>query len=374
MTTDITDAFGRLRVDEWRSKEGFSDEIESFQTRLFAPEGNLQDTFNDWLKGKNQPCLFGRAAASQGRISYCILVESDILKGNVYVRDKIQAARKGWWKQSFDGASSAFVLAVVSRRISEALPDDNMAAFARIITSLYLMDDVEHDRVYMDELFLERPGKARTTWRWKVGVNYFCAQGDKRWWCDHRIPGGMALSSNSVGHLVKSGALVKAMKALESAVGGPSDNWVATPVDSLETALVLAMRTIGNAADGPSGKVTRLRPLETGSLVPRATCPFSLPKDLQSKSYCLYDGDYHTDYTLPKDYFKPDVLKPVDGMRHELEFTYLFEKNDSAYVTMGDGEQIRGVKEAVHASQKRRRVDPDEGPITAFENLLAALE
>ena len=57
------------------------------------------------------------------------------------------------------------------------------------------------------------------TWEWLAGVNYFCAQGDRRWWHDHRIPGGMALSVNSVGHLAKAGKISEALASLNKELG-----------------------------------------------------------------------------------------------------------------------------------------------------------
>src|SRR6266498_3609476 len=93
------------------------------------------------------------------------------------------------------------------------------------LCSLYLLQDIVPDQIFHDELWLEKPGRDGTTWQWLAGVNYFCAQGDKRWWEDHRIPGGMAFSVNSVGHMVKSGILAKGMLALEAALAAPPEGW-----------------------------------------------------------------------------------------------------------------------------------------------------
>jgi hypothetical protein len=30
--------------------------------------------------------------------------------------------------------------------------------------------------------------------------NVFCAQADRRWWHDHRMPGGIMITSNALGH------------------------------------------------------------------------------------------------------------------------------------------------------------------------------
>jgi hypothetical protein len=72
------------------------------------------------------------------------------------------------------------------------------------LCSLYLLEEVAPDRIFLDEIWLEKPGRDATTWRWHAGVNSFRAQGDGRWWQDHLMPGGIAFSVNSVGHMVKS--------------------------------------------------------------------------------------------------------------------------------------------------------------------------
>jgi hypothetical protein len=196
----------------------------------------------------------------------------------------------------------------------------------------------------LDEIFLEKPGTRQTTWKWKVGVNYFCAQADKRWWHDHRIPGGMAFSANSVGHMVKSGKLAAVMKQLEKALSAPEEGWDASVIDSLEKALGLAMRTISNAAETVSGKATELLPLPTDpNAMPVITCPFKIPSDLAERNFCEYAGHYHTDYTIPSEYFAPDVERPAWVRRHTLDFTYLFHSHveNPAFVTMGEGQPIR---------------------------------
>jgi len=67
--------------------------------------------------------------------------------------------------------------------------------------------------------------------------------------------------------------------------------------------LELAMRTIDMAANAVSGKATELLPGPTGM----AECPVKLSKKVHDKNYCEYKGYYHTDYTLPSEYFSPDI-------------------------------------------------------------------
>jgi hypothetical protein len=212
---------------------------------------------------------------------------------------------------------------------------------AKRLCSLYLLDDCEEDRILYDDIFLEKPGNARATWKWKTGVNYFSAQGDGRWWADHRIPGGMAFSVNAVGHMVKSGRLKELMEDLNADLGVSDESWSASGVDSLPKALILAMKTIANAANSVSGKATELLPEQP--IDAEIKCPVELPPDLVGKSHCVYGGHYHTDYTIPSEYFVPDVTRPEATPEHRLDFTYLFDDRaaNPAHQTMGKGQRTR---------------------------------
>jgi hypothetical protein len=336
----------KLQTDAWRVDAGFSPEVDSVNHALFKADisdAEIVAVLNEWMQ-KHQPCLFGRIAAKRGLISYCILTDSDLEGTDETISEKIGAAHTLWSREGFEGSKSAFVLAAVSSRIAYAEPNATTLELAKTLCSFLLMTDIKPDRIYLDELLLELPTTDRLTWRWDVGVNYFSAHGDVRWWNDHRIPGGMAFSTNSVGHMVKSGKLALAIREIEEIMGLPQGSLVNTPVDSLEKALEMAMRTIHNASNATSGKATELLPLPTDpSELPVASCPIKLPADLVEKNFCEYLGRYHTDYTIPSEYFLPDVERPANLKTHVLDFTYLFD--DSIYnpdfVRMGEGRRIR---------------------------------
>src|SRR5205823_1902148 len=116
------------------------------------------------------------------------------------VRRRIMDDHLKWTRESFEGRSSNFVLLVISPRISAAIPSSDVLEFAKLLAQLYLQeDDIEPDRVYHDAAYLKIPDHRERVLKWKAGVNYFSAHGDRRWWQDHRIPGGLGFSTNSVG-------------------------------------------------------------------------------------------------------------------------------------------------------------------------------
>jgi len=345
---NIKEILDQLKPDPWRTEVGFSPDIQMANQILFDPQSNdttCSDVINQWLETKkNQPCLFGKLGARLGLISYCSLKEKDLYRPEDEVKKIIQDARTKWSAEGYYGEKSAFVIAVVSEKIANAIPDNAVKELAKRICFLYLETEVEEDKEYHDSICLEFPTRHRETFEWPTGINYFCSQGDKRWWQDHRIPGGMAFSINSVGHMVKAGKLNNKMPELQKIIGEEDEEWTPRQIDSLQEALEFAMRTIHLAADGVSGKATNLLLLpEDKMTLPVQNCPIDLPKFLKDKNFCEYQGFYHTDVTIPSEYFVPDIEKPPNQGSHSLDFTYLFHKDieNPYFETMGEGRRIR---------------------------------
>jgi hypothetical protein len=361
MAEELAKLLARLTEDRWRGTEGFSHEIAECHATMFdkaSTSRDIESCLSGWLQ-KYQPCLFGRIAAKVGLLSYCVLTETDLKEGDEHVQARIQTARTEWTRLGFQGKKSGFVILVVSPTIANSIPDINLQAFAQRLCSLYLLDEVLPAKVYMDELFLQMPGQSATTWRWHVGANYFCANGDKRWWQDHRLPGGMGFSMNSVGHMVKSGVLAGKLNELNELLSGREDSLTTTKVDSLSKALEMAMRTIWLASETSSGKATRLLPTpkdRDALSVPK--CPVELPNFLKGFDHCQYEGYYHTDVTIPIEYFRSDVERPPEQDVFGLDFTYLFDDavENPAHLTMGRGRLIRGTKTRTNLAKRSRGV------------------
>lgn len=346
MSSQIAMLLEQLDADSWRREIGFSSDIEETQNGLFKSgicEAEQVELLRRWLE-RNQPCIFGRIAAKLDLISFCILSEEDLNQSDEYIHTKIQNSRLSWTKDGYEGRKSAFVILALSPKLAYAEPNKAVKDIAKHLCFLYLEQEIKFDTVHLDQMWLEKPGSDRKTWRFYTGVNYFSTHGDKRWWHDHRIPGGIAFSVNSVAHLAKSGNIAKNIelikKEFEFTLG---EGWIKSPVDSLEKALELAMRTISMAAETESGKATELITLtpELKEILPK--CPVELPRDLANKNHCQYHGYYHTDFTLPSEYFVSDVVRPTNITPFNLDFTYLFHKDISNpdHFTMGEGKRIR---------------------------------
>lgn len=362
MADEIRELLDGLSDDEWRRQEGFSPDIESANRGLFqiSTEGAAAASIiNDWIS-QYQPCLFGRLAARVGLLSHCILTEWDLRGSEKDLLSKIQSARTDWKREGLAGKKSGFVISVISEKIARSVPDATLKTLAVRLCSLYLLENVTPDQICLDDLLLEMPGPLRTTWKWDTGVNYFSSHGDKRWWQDHRFPGGMAFSINSIGHMVKSGLMARHISDLAKLMGAPEQGVVPTRIDSPEDALSYAMLTIDNASDAVSGRATELLPLPTNlAEMPIAKCPARLPRIVEDKNFCEYKGYYHTDYTIPSEYFLPDVERPAVLCPHRLDFTYLFDDDALSpdRLRLKEGVRVRGVQDTAALRPQTKRTE-----------------
>jgi hypothetical protein len=350
MGRTIAGLIGSLQRDSWRDTVGFSPDISEVHDQIFketATNDEIVAALAGWLK-RWQPCLFGRIAAKLGLITFCILTEEDLSESDEHIHEKIQSARLDWTHEAYRGRKSAFIVVALSSGIAFAEPNETLASLAERLCYLYLEESIAFDTIHLDQLFLENPDGSQHTWRFFTGVNYFSPQADKRWWNDHRIPGGIAFSVNSVAHLVKSGQIANNLADIKREFGrSDDDEWIGSSVDSLEDALIMAMRTISLASETASGKATELKELAESDMdLPK--CPVALPPGLADKNHCEYTGRYHTDHSLPSIYFDPSVDRPEDQPSFSLDFTYLFHEDleNPAHVTMGQGKRIRDVGDA----------------------------
>jgi|ERR1700722_11438124 len=352
-----------LTADEWRKQVSFSRDLYECSVALNSrskSEAQKLDALSAWLRN-GQPCIFGKIAAGRDLIEFCLLDEDDLSATDSEIQAKIQAARTKWKVAAWQGEKSGFVIVATSPRICEAQPDENLMNLAIRLFSLYLVEeeDIREDSVYQDNVFLYDYPPTRWGRAFGVGANFFGVQGDKRWWHDHRIPGGIGFSMNSPGHMVGAGEqrvryLEGHKRALEEDGLSPQSKKLMAlrreledlrknNIDSLEQVLRYSMLTIMNASeqsDSQKGqtwqKATSLLRKERGS-----GCPFaSIENDGKLGPFdCnTYLGWYHTDYSIPSDYFlgaspeRPPELSPF-----ALDFSYIHNPIESSFQHMSEG-------------------------------------
>jgi len=347
MPLSIQKLVDQLVQDPWRREQGFSPEIENCHRQLTKCKTDFDTVgvIREWVRSY-QPCLFGRiAAAESDLLSFCIISDDDIDRGDRCVADKIQDHRTQWKRNAFLGSKSGFIIAVVTPRVAFSLPGRALLSLSRRICQHYLLKSIRANEVYLDHINYEISIDPPEYRQWEVGVNYFSSSGDLRWWHDHRFPGGFAFSMNSVGHMAFTGSKYNLISELEKQANTPKSK--RRRIDSLGIALQYAMMTINRAQSTVSGKATWLKNLTpTNFKKVSKTCPIPakyLPKELLLKDHRAYYGWYHTDHTLPSRYFTDEIPRPVKTKRLLLDLKYLFDEhlNNPAHQTMGKGIRIR---------------------------------
>ena len=106
--------------------------------------------------------------------------------------------------EDFSTPAHGFVLLVASQRLAFAAPDANLMAFAEKVRELWgcVSSVADWGTVYWETLYLQNPVDNRIV-KFHFSVDFFGAQGDGRWWRDHRAPGGILFTANSVGHMMR---------------------------------------------------------------------------------------------------------------------------------------------------------------------------
>ena len=296
----LEERIAALRPDPWRVGVGFGVDIARANDALFRGEPQARhDALFAWLHA-HQICMFARRAVSGQAMDLCLIDERDVQRGDAHVRARIHRARRVWKRRSFAGQSAGFLAILVDPRIAAAVPDAATLRLARWFGELCVGRDPGVDAVCLDRVYLQSPAHPDVALCWEAPLNYFCSQGDKRWWHERRIPGGMGFSINSVGHMVASGQLGRGARGARLAVS-------------------YASRTIERA--GESGR--------------RAA---ALAMESDGKAY---RADYHTDYALPRCLFSDAVERPAGLASHRLVLTTEFEHTpqfESGALRLGDGD------------------------------------
>src|SRR5207302_1043174 len=222
-----------------------------------------------------------------------------------------------------------FMLLIASPRVALAAPDQNLRRFAHHMRDL-VWDQTERDEegndVTWETLYLRQPGGAYV--RFRFSVDYFGAQGDGRWWHDHRVPGGIAFTANSVGHMAQT------------------RDWYEGRGAQIEWIVKVAMETVELGADTSWGKAIWLEPLQEGRPQRGKVCPFvdvaSIKASLKGKDWSYYAGYLSTDHSIRDEFFlRSSPERPKDITRRWLlDLLYLYDPKARDYEKFVVGEPV----------------------------------
>jgi len=152
-------------------------------------------------------------------------------------------------------------------------------------------------------------GKSLSLLKFATLPNIFCAQGDRRWWHDHRTPGAIMITSNALGHFMHT-------------------QTETTP--DAKKALRMAMGTIKDAH-----KVGKKCPLT--SLIERApeeASPVADDSQLGRFSAQSYSGRIHTDHLIPSEFF---MKKDPTSQFNDLDFSYIHDTKNPEHAELMAG-------------------------------------
>jgi hypothetical protein len=165
-------------------------------------------------------------------------------------------------------------------------------------------------------------------------VDFFACAGDRRWWHDHRFPGGIAFTANSTGHMMRF------------------REWYQGKDQNEAWGLTQAMLTIQNAAPTHTtestvaqeqGRVTWLRSLDATRkpLVNDIACPLSrvLPT-LEGKDWTRYEGVLHTDHAVREEFFVDREIPPTTTKPYLMDFTYLYNHGQPDFEEFSGGKRF----------------------------------
>jgi len=330
-----------LRRDDWRKTHPFSDDVATVNSLLFdtyATGDERREQLSNWLQGKGkQPCLFGRVAAGSHNLHFCVLTEEDFLaKSDERIAQKIQDDLLDWKRRSlrpapdFSTPAFGFVLLAASSHLANAAPDDRLLAFAIKLRDLWGCPGSEEPSgtMHWETLYIRNPENERYV-RFTFGVDFFAAQGDGRWWHDHRAPGGLMFTANSIGYMQKYREWYKGMAGQEE--------WV----------LKTAMLTIDEAKKTAYGKATWLRDLSSDQKpLESLPCPFAKQNNLKSqlvgKDWTKYAGWLHTDHSIRPEFFRqnPEPSPEIESKEYLEDFTYLYSPATKDHARFVEGDEV----------------------------------
>jgi hypothetical protein len=336
----LAELYGNLTEDPWRTAHPFSKDMLDANIPLnyvYSRDPEFRVAMEHWLQ-RHQPCLFGRIAAKNKGIHYCFITGDDIRKSDEHVRAKIAESRRLWKQRALIGQSRhGFLLAVCDQRIAYANPDQTLRKFALHLQSLagWAGRPTQRNNEVVDEtLYLRHPTEPKKIVKFVFSVDFFAAGGDGRWWHDHRIPGGIAFTANSLGHMARH---------LE---------WYKGETDLLEWGLRTAMLTIDSADKTPPDRPATymLTELPTGPIRPYTwteITPLPDAKKLSGYDCGSYGGYLHTDHCVRPEFFLPQEVPLWREDPYLMEFSYIVDPGNPDHLPFMIGHPV--TEEEVYA-------------------------
>jgi hypothetical protein len=374
----VNELIKSLKTDKWRAENGFSDDVSCVNEVLLDPQAlryEKEEALSNWLRSK-QPCIFGRMASKENRIHFCFITPDDVNKKDAAIKKLINAEQNLWKHRALLGDQNpphGFVLVVSHPDIVNAAPDEALKALSTRVREIWIPsvneDEYGNDAGFED-MFLRNPNDGKY-YKFSFTVDFFASAGDKRWWHDHRIPGGIAFTANGLGHMLKCSQWY------------PEKTPTVFKDINSEWALKNAMLTINAAQDTPQGKSTWLLQPTSAGPHQRSACPFAGGQPthplLKDKDWSSYAGYLHTDHSVRDEFFNPSEKPSNFGRPYFMDFTYIYDTTSRDYAKFVAGAVVEEdeMYKIIGTPEQRRILAPKKEPVrdqmttTRIEKLLS---
>lgn len=236
-----------------------------------------------WLKRK-QPCMLGRLASTGKqniKLSIYVVDDNDIARGQNYLKTYLQTCRKNWKQACSKGESDAALYFFNIRKLVDIPPSEKLVEIFKGLSNLIFNEyaPINTDVIYTEAAPLIQDGRL---FLYKAGINFFHTTAHNTANHDRRVPGGVVISINSVGHYANNILRQGLVNDLDEAI---------TKVQRL------AWQSIGNGGIGLGNKnSTSWHNIDPDNTCPHSIRPSTVPENFSTKKYA---ANYHTDILIP---------------------------------------------------------------------------
>ncbi|MBT2468889.1 hypothetical protein J7E97_13635 [Streptomyces sp. ISL-66] len=300
ITADPTDdplltALARLPRSE--RPEGYGEDIDHAHQVLLsdAAVDEKKAALMLWF-GRHQPCVFAKVAAranAHPALDVCWIDDTDLDRGAGHVWQRLQEARAAWKRRATEGLTSSLQVMFNSARLAHTPAGPELVDVMLILTGLYLPEwaPLEADTICLDGIPLRRPDGALELYAASMTTFFTGAHLTRTH--DHRVPGGVLLNINAVGHHTSA-----------SYDTGQFPNRGAAVRRSRDT----ARRSVGNGGIGHPDRLRstwHVRPGGSNEPLDSPRRPGYVPPDSDPERY---GSLYHIDVTVNSLYADPEPL------------------------------------------------------------------
>jgi hypothetical protein len=277
--------------------DGYGQDIDQAHLVLLSDAAveEKKATLMRWF-GRHQPCVFAKLAAranAHPALDVCWIDDSDLDQGTDHVRQRLQEARATWKRRAAEGRTSSLQVMFNSTRLAYAPPSPELVRVMLVLTGLYLREwaPLEADTICLDGIPLRRPDGALQLYAASMTTFFTGAHLTRTH--DHRVPGGVLLNINAVGHHTWASHDVGRFPTPTAAVRRSHDT---------------ARRSVGNGGIGHPDRLSttwHVRPGESNEPINSPRRPGYVPPDSDPERY---GSLYHIDVTVSSLYADPAPL------------------------------------------------------------------